>query len=263
MKNEKVKFIAIGCLSLLSLCIYLAAISVHADSNEHELSFKAKSNSETFVVGEPIEIEFEFFNSTNNAVIIPSGGVETGSLKVFVAKQNDEFKEYFAYDWGRKKGTRKALEPNQSYGYKATLLWNGMPNVSHLSQEAAKQVLKGKITTEYALPEPGVYLIKGVSYIGENATPIESEEVEVVVNAPEGDDLTVWNQIKGKRDIAILMQTGDFANSKDEDKNISEVEHIILQYPNSIYSKYLKPNLEKFKENKAKRIEFLRHAMRP
>lgn len=106
-------------------------------------------------------------------------------------------------------------------------------------------------------------MIKGVSYIGENATPIESEEVEVVVNEPEGDDLTVWNQIKGKRDIAILMQTGDFANSKDEDKNISEVEHIILQYPNSIYSKYLKPNLEKFKENKAKRIEFLRHAMRP
>jgi hypothetical protein len=265
MRNNKMNYIAIGCFFALLLCACLAVIEIAADSEVQDLTFKAKTNKETLILGEPVEIEFVFFNTGNNSVIIPSSGVEAGSLQVFIAKPNEEFKEYFASGWGRKRGTQKALEPKQSYSYKSTILWNGKPNVSHLNEDSAKRVLKGKITTEYALPEPGTYLIKGISYVGENAVPIESDPIEIVVNAPVGDDLKVWNQIKGNREIALLMQTSEFNTSKDEEKEklVRDVEQIIVQYPNSVYSSYLRTNLEKYKASEEKRNEFMRKLKQP
>lgn len=250
-------------LAFFLASFYLTVKTGSIETEIRELSFSTKMDKNAFVLGEPVEVEFILFNNDTEPVFVPFAGVEVGSLKVFIAENDGEFKEYFGLDWGVHRGSRVILQPNETREYTATLLWNGTPNVSHLSQATAKQVLKGKITTEYALPEPGVYRIKGLSYVGENATPIESEEAKVVVTAPEGDDLTVWNQIKGNREIAILMQTGEFYSSKDEEKNVSEVEQIILQYPNSVYSKYLKPNLDKFKENREKRREFLRKTKRP
>lgn len=257
---------AIDVLFKLLLCICLMIIGNSVVVAETpDLSFKAKTNKETFVLGEPLEVEFVFFNGGESSAIVPSGGVEVGSLEVFVARQNQEYEEYFASGWGRLTGYRKTLAPKQSYSYKATILWNGKPNVSHLNEDTAKQILKGKITTEYALPEPGVYWIKGVSYIGENATLVESEPVAVTVNAPVDDDLKIWNQIKGNREIAFLMQKGGFDTDKDKEKEylISTVEQIILQYPNSAYSSCLKPKLEEYKLKEKKRDEFYRKIRLP
>ena len=66
------------------------------------------------------------------------------------------------------------------------ILWNGKPQVSHLNEDAAKRLLKGKITTEYALPEPGVYFIKAHCLVRENATAIQSEPAQSVINEPIG-----------------------------------------------------------------------------
>jgi len=257
MKNKKIIYIVMSVFIALLLCVSWTIVGLTQTKTESaDVSFKGKANKETFVLGEPITVEFEFINVGENPVVVGSGGVEVGGLKIFIANKNGEYKRYFASGWGRKQGQKITLEPSQSLKYKgATILWNGKPNVSHLNEDAAKRILAGEITTEYALPEPGVYFIKGLSYIGENATPIESEPIKIVVNQPVGDDLEVWNQIKGNKEIAYLMQKGGFDTGKEAEKErlTNQVEQIIVQYPNSIYSSYFKPNLEKYKADEIRR----------
>ena len=117
------------------------------------------------------------------------------------------------------------------------------------AKEAARRVLEGKITTEYALPVAGVYFIKGVSSISSDGDGGSFKPIKVVVNEPEGIDLEVWKQIKGNREIAYLLQKGTFDTEEEAKKEelSNQVEQIFTQFPNSVYSIYLKPNLEKYK----------------
>lgn len=259
MKNKRKKAILTGVLMVMLSVVSWSIIGFTQNKTEMlGLSFKAKSNKTNFVLGEAVKIDFAFLNQRETSVLVPNQGVETGGLKILISDNNTDYKEYFGYGWGRKRGKAIALASGQIQNYEVTILWNGKPNVSHLNEEAGNQVLKGKITTEYALPKPGVYFIKGLSYVGENATPIESESVQITIGEPVGDDLVVWNQIKGNREIALLMQVGEFDTGKDEEKAklVRQVEQILEQYPNSVYSSYLKKNLEKFKLSEEKRQKF-------
>lgn len=263
MKNKRINYVAVSVFVAFLLSISWSILAFTNNKTETQgLSFKGKANKEIFTLGEPVKVVFEFFNEGESPVIISSGGVEVGNLKVFIANKDGEYREYFGSGWGRKRGYKTTLESKQSFKYpEAAILWNGKPNVSHLNEDAAKRALAGKITTEYALPETGIYFIKGLSYFGENSTPIESEPIKIVINEPVGDDLKVWNQIKGNREIALLMQKGGFSTSKDAEKEnlTKQVEQILVQYPNSIYSGYLKTNLEKFRARETKRDEFYKN----
>lgn len=262
MKIKKINCIVLVIFATLLLSVFWVIVgSTQTKTTNTDLSFKVKTNKETFILGEPITAEFEISNKGENSFQIHAEGVETGFLKVFIASQDSEYKQYFGYGWGLIMGRMFHLAPGASHRYKeATILWNGKVDVSGLNERAAKEKLKGKITTEYALPKPGIYFVKGVSYVGENATLIESEPTQITINEPIGEDLKVWNQIKGNSEIALLMQAGEFSKSKDEEKEkiVREVEQLIVQYPNSIYSSYLKPNLEKYKANEERRIEFMK-----
>ncbi len=267
MKNKKTKYVVMSVFVALLLCVSWAVVGfTQIKTINSDLSFKGNANKSTFILGEPITVEFEFINTGESPIRIGKYGVEVGSLKIFIAYvQNGEYKEYFGSGWGRKQGKEIFLEPKQSHKYKeVTILWNGKPNVSHLNETAAARVLKGKITTEYAFPEPGIYFIKGLSYFGENSNPIESKPIQIVINEPVSDDLEVWNQIKGNREIAYLMQNDSFDTGKDEEKSklINKVEQIIQKYPNSIYSEYLGKSLEKFKAHEMQRNEFYKNINR-
>jgi hypothetical protein len=261
MKNKKYNYIVASIFVALSLSVFWSIIGfTQTDTTTNNLSFKGKANKEVFIVGEPIAVVFEISNNGENSIKVHSGGVETGFLKVLISGRDNEYKQYFGYGWGLKMGRMFELLPGKTHTYKeAKILWNGKIDTSGLSEQAAKEKLKDRITTEYALPEPGVYFIKGLSYVGENAMVIESEPVQITINEPVGDDLTVWNQIKGNREIALLMQVGEFDTGKDEEKAklVRQVEQILEQYPNSVYSGYLRQNLElfKMKEEKRKKIK--------
>jgi hypothetical protein len=124
--------------------------------------------------------------------------------------------------------------------------------------------LTGFITTDYAFPEPGEYFIKGISYIGENSTPIESKPIKVIIKAPTGDDLEVWNKIKGNKQIAVLMQRGEITVEKETERQkfATQAEQISEQFPNSVYSSYLKSKLEKYKVDEIRRNETYKNITR-
>lgn len=257
MENKRKIYIAMSVSAAIIIFVSWTMIGF-TQTQTSNLSFKGKANQATYVLGEPISIEFEFTNAGETRQTVVAGGVEVGSLKIFVAGKDGEYKRYVSGSWGRMRGQRITLEPTQSLKYSGiTILWNGKPNVSHLNESTAQQVLAGKITTEYAFPEPGIYFVKGVSTYGENATPIESEPIKIVVTEPTGIDLEVWNQIKGNREIALLLQNGAFDTGEEARKEqlSHHVEQIFTQFPNSMYSSYLKRNLGEYKVKEAKRNE--------
>lgn len=256
MKNA---YYPIGAMLAISFVgISLAVIGFTQEKgSESTVSFAGESNKESFLLGEPVTFSFTFNNTGEKRVEVAAGGVDSGGLKIFIAdKEGGEYKEYFVGSWGRKRGGYHKLEPGQSFNLsKVTVLWHGKPNVSHLNEDAARRLLAGKLTTEYAFQEPGVYFIKGRSYFRENATPIESAPIRIEIKQPQGDDLEVWNQIKGNKEIAFLLQNASFDTDKGEMKQqlAEQVEQIILQHPNGVYSGYLRPNLEKYKADEARR----------
>src|SRR5687767_5189396 len=64
------------------------------------VSFKGKADRGSILVGEPVRLEFEFVNEGTSAVRIPRSGVDTGALKIFVARKGEAFEEYYGPGWG-------------------------------------------------------------------------------------------------------------------------------------------------------------------
>lgn len=230
----------------------------------NEVILEGKTNKETYILGEPVTFQFEFTNKGSEPVSIVANGIDAGTLRVFAAGENGEFKKISGYGWGLGWAHFINLEPGQSHKFEeASVLWNGKPDVSHLSKYAQEQELKGKILTDYIFQEPGVYLVKAITSINKGTAEIESRPIQISVSAPLGDDLKIWNQVKGNRDIALLLQAGTFSvdNADEKAKLIKKVEQIIEKYPNSFYTGYLKPNLEKFKADEIRRKELREKTM--
>lgn len=261
-----------GVSSLLLASLLTAIFASNNLGQSEKIAFTVKSDKNNISLGEVVNLEFEFFNQGETAVQIPNGGVMAGNIEVFIAKKGESYRKYFRSDWGRIDGEVDliTLAPNQNRkidNTNATILWNGKPNYSHLNPDAAKRADKqdNKILTDYAFPDAGIYLVKAASCLIDElkgcSISIESEPIEIRVNEPVGEDLEVWNQIKGNRGIAMLMQKGLFDTGKEVEKQklTTQVEQIIERYPNSIYSSYLKPNLEKSRARETKRDEFYKN----
>ncbi|MGI8788057.1 MAG: hypothetical protein ACR2HG_09885 [Pyrinomonadaceae bacterium] len=268
MKRKNVHILIVTILLFASLLTAIFASNNLEQSKK--VAFTVKSDKNNISLGEIVSLEFEFVNEGESAVRIPSGGVMAGNTEIFIAKKGESYRRYFRSDWGRKNEKVITLASNQKHKIddtNATILWNGKPDYSHLNSDAAKRADKqdNRILTDYAFPDAGTYLVKATSCLIDElkgcSVPIESKPIEIKVSEPVGEDLEVWNQIKGNRGLAMLMQKGEFDTGKEAEKQqlTNGVEQILEKYPNSIYSSYLKPNLEKYKTNEARRNDFYKN----
>lgn len=268
MKKRKNLTIAITAI-LLWCAVWTVAGNVGNQQTENDsLVLKGSINKESYMLGEPVRAQFKFVNNGETTKTVPSDGVEVGTLKVFIAdRENGEYKEYRGSGWGTEKGRPLDLKPGLTHEYsEVTILWNGKSTkLIHFSEDERREALRGRISTEYAFQVPGVYWIKGLSYVGTDFKPIESKPIRVEVKEPTGEDLEVWTQIKGNREIAYLLQKGAFDTDDESTKQelISTVDQILNEHPESVYSSYLRPNLEKFKADEIRRKEMLKKAMQP
>jgi hypothetical protein len=265
MKNKMIYAVLVASV-VISLSILRSTDGMtNKYAINQNLSFAVRTDKTNFTLGEPIKVEFVLTNQGSTSVKVPNEGVESGSLKIYVANEGGEYKRYFASGWGRETGTAITLQPGKSQSYYATILWNGKSKLIHFSEDEMKEALRGRISTEYALPLPGVYFLKGVSSISSGRDEVGFEPLKIIVKEPTGDDLEVWNKIKGNREIALLMQKGSFdtSNSAEKQSLIGLVEQIIVEHPNSVYTSYLRPNLEKYKIAEARRQEMMNKMQKP
>ena len=264
----KSKVIAISVVAVLVWCgVWATAHSAGIENSQgiDGLVLEGSINQAAYVLGEPVRARFQFVNESGSAVSVPSRGVEVGSLKILISEKVDgEYKEYVGAGWGTLRGRPVELKPGSTHAYsEVSILWNGKPNLPNFSEEELKQALRGRLATEYAFDKPGIYWLKGLSFAGKSLDPIESRAIPIEIKEPMGEDAAVWRRIKGNREIAYLIQQAAFDTDVGSKKQalIEDVEQIIVEHPGSVYSKYLQPNLDKFKAAELRRNEAMRKAV--
>ncbi len=254
--KSKILFSFLG-ISVLFVLIVVWANGVNADNQSDDdpvIILKVSSDKQSYIQGEIVKINFEIFNETDKAIY--ASDVSNGYLNVWIAFNGQKFHRYNNTSWGRSEGGGKRIKPGESFKSQATVMWNSKPQIP--------PSIDGNISTDYAFPEAGVYLVKAVLFVPSDTLPttltnIESEPIQIVVNKSVGDDLAVWNKIKDSDDIANFMHRGSFFGA-DSEKNLKifkEIETIVQNYPNSLLVSQLKPNLEKFYTNEKLRKLYL------
>ena len=247
MKYRKLFLIAFG-----AVCFFGTASFVYLQtSSKSNLKLIVSFPKEIYKLGEPINPTFELRNEGGEPIVLwDKFGVETGFLRVLSIKDGKKIVGFGNSRWGVLDSLNKTfIQPNETKTATAGILWhNGS---------------KGE--PEFSLTEAGDYYFK-IKYSaflkegGQHPTELESEQVKITVEEPQGEDLEVWNKIKDDGDFAYFIQEGEILIPDYKPKERAEfelkVENIINQYPNSFYVQSLNQSLEKFKTNDTKRRAF-------
>ncbi|MFN2455862.1 MAG: hypothetical protein ABR577_16760 [Pyrinomonadaceae bacterium] len=217
------------------------------------LAIEVRSDKKSYVPGEPVALKFKVINKSNTPISVEGADVQHGYLKVLIAYQGEDFKEYLGPQWGLQDdvdGGVMTVEPQGSFETEATVLYNHRLESCHLSEIYVKQNTSKRVETEYALNRPGEYRIKTSLYTAEAEREIESEPISISVEEPKGDDLEVWNRIKGDAAYGYFIQTGDLMahpNSAKAKRVVGTLEEIVNMYPSSRYAEHIRDSLARFK----------------
>jgi hypothetical protein len=256
MKNKNIRIFAMfGAVLALSLISLSMASLTNSQTTTSDILLTGKTNKDKFLFGEPVKLSFDITNTGSSPLKVSKGGFDVGNFKVYIADKTLEYRQVFGFDWGNRCTFETVnLEPNQKHQYEASnILWNGKRDGSHFSPLANAEYAKERLVTDYIFENTGEHFIKGITL-----DKIESKPIKITIEEPKGEDLEIWNQIKGNKEIAFLMQSNQLntSDSNEKAKLVNQVEQIIERYPNSTYSAYLKPSLEAFKANDVKLEEF-------
>jgi hypothetical protein len=268
MKNKIWTLVAIIIgFSIILLTIRTVRSVAANDSANLEMSVIVQK--QTFKIGEVINLNVQLNNKGREKVsLLNTFNVGAGYLHIYISKQQNQFGKYSNPKWGIDDTFRGniVLNPNESANEAISICWNNKPVTSDsLSPAINKKMMEGKILTDYAFSEPGIYYVKATYLINlmSQLKPIliESESIKITIEEPKGEDLEVWNKIKDNGNFAYFIQEGDMLipsyKPEERAKFQAEVEQILTDYPNSFYAASLSQSLAKFKASEAKRCELM------
>jgi hypothetical protein len=235
---------------LIALGVSMAQKDKLPKTAESYIKVKVETSKEIYSQGEIVSLNFVVSNTETSDTYLKGASADSGYLWVYIASPNEGFKRYY---WGGVKKKTKGfyVKGGQSITSQATLLWNSKPN----PEEVGQAYIQDRITTDYAFPEPGTYLIKAKLLIPrEKPIEIESEPIQIIISEPTGDDLQVWNLIKDRGDIAYFIQQGEPKTYKESEKGklLTDIEKITTDYPNSFLGTQIKQSLEEFRTDEKK-----------
>jgi hypothetical protein len=228
-------------------------------SNELDVALKLIADKDSYIKGEPVNLRLELTNNGETTIDF----VQPHENRISVAKEGESYKLHDGSPRDCGSYDSQPLKPKQSWKMNfMPFLWNGKPNYSHLAGDT-KSIedldKKTRVTTEYVFQDATAYNASVSVRFKDSKTPsgivIRSEPAKINIKEPEGEDLEIWKKIEGNSSIALLMQQSDNFRGGDDKKQsalIREVEQIIINHPNSTYTKYLKSGIEKFKANTEK-----------
>jgi hypothetical protein len=264
-------------LGLLVFLVWGIAEVANTQSLENtKLEIKLSFPRTSYITGEVANVNFEVKNKTDKILTVENSITsKSGYLHLFISKETDkDFKEFVGVGKGQSDIIYKnvAIKPNGSLNHSEIIYWNAAPKISDsIAADVKERATKGKLLSDYAFSEPGVYYVKATCWIHfitqSNPILFESKPIKITITEPEGEDLEVWNKIKDNGNFAYFIQEGDMLipsyKSEERDKLQAEIEQILADYPNSFYSTSLRQSLSKFKTSEAKRKEFIEKHKQP
>ncbi len=254
--------VTICCLVSVLLATFAFA---QTKSNTKQIYLRMTANKDSYILGEPIRLIGEYINNTNKDVLIHLGKTTV----VAIAKEGEDYKWFDAAPTDCSISNGFSLKANQTYTtpYKPFTPRNGLFLLNAIGPEPHSYTVRTeRVEPVYAFQEVGVYYAKyGAELIIDKKTTktesIITEPVKITITEPTGNDLEVWKIIGGedRQMFADLMRSGSYNdNIKDEAKktaSINQVEQILIDYPNSTYSTYLRDGLDNFKRFEAEKLK--------
>jgi hypothetical protein len=256
-KMSKNKFLGSVTIAIVLSTMILATFAfskTQLDTNQVYLQMKA--NKDSYILGEPIHLIGEYINDTDEDVLI----YLAKTTVISVAKDGQDFKWFDSEPTNCSISRPFLLKAKQAFTKidepftrnNGVFLLNAEGEAPH-----SYKVRTEKIVPNFAFQDIGTYYAKyGAELVTDEkkrtSDPIRTEPVKITITEPMGDDLEVWKIISGenKSKFTQLMRSGGFYE-RDEIKKtdfIKEVEQILADYPNSIYSSYLRNGIDNFKK---------------
>jgi hypothetical protein len=273
--NKKI-IISMTIMLSLAASIILTTLTFAQTEVNKQVYLQMSSNKDSYILGEPIQINGEYINNTNKDALI-----YVGRTNGILLADGEDYKYFDAAPTDCSISRPFQLKAGQSYktldkpyNYKnVVFLMNAMgdrsPKINCDGLKRAEKAIciekrEKPVPVKYAFQDVGTYYAKyGGSLItdekNDKTEPIPTEPVKITIFEPTGDDLEVWRVIGGedRQMFADLMRSGSLYE-KDEVKKITfmnEVEQILIDYPNSIYSNYLRDGLDSFKRFEVEKIK--------
>jgi hypothetical protein len=263
MKRIKKQVIIVVSSSII-VVITLVFVGAYASASA-DLSLEIGVDRKSYKLGEVVPIKFVICNETTRYVYLSDEAVE--KITVQISTDGNNYRSYsgpsrnFTLDGV---GTPIKIGPGSELVRGKTVLWNFVPDVSHLNSDAAKPILSDRILTDYAFPRANTYLVKAVLTDNQNGSliKIESQPIEIVIEIPRNEDLEVWNIIKRNGEFAYFIQEGDITRGykKPEERSrfLQQISEIVNQHPNSFYAGVLRLSLDKFRAGETERDELIK-----
>ncbi len=271
MKQQKSRLLFAAFFVFANL-IFLQSSTISqnpVDSAELTVS----TQKQEFLLGEPIELDVFFKRKGKFDLRIIDLSVADAGMKLYIAGDDNEFKRY-KFLWPHYSSGRRKAMPDGSIHSSHIIFFDSKQDTTNLSDRAIKHITEGRILTDYAFPKPGTYRLKASvafdvmdnsSVIRDDSPKIvfptgmvESKEITIKINQPEGDDLKVWKIIESDLRIGHFMTAGSAPNRNPSigESLMSEIDKIVADYPDSYLAGILSDKVaERRSRNENNRFE--------
>jgi hypothetical protein len=228
----------------------VAPAAARAAGGELELGLSAQRLE--WRLGERIELRVSLTNVSGSTLEPDIPDVSIGRMRLFVAPDRGEFREYLGPRGGVGEGADRLalpLQPGEESSVTVALLWNHRVPTEHLSALYADRIRTLRIDEYLAIAAPGRYWLKAVYAVGEER--MESEAVAVDVGAPEPADVPIWERMQRDGELTYLVHTGELhwpAGSAAADAFAAEVRQLTAENPGSRYAAEIERLLASFEQ---------------
>ena len=229
---------------ILVLCVAAAAAAAGSvEAATCPIAAQVSARRSTVVLGEPIDLTLVLKNAAAGAIELRAPSEKTGSVRLAIAADADPatFRSYNGPEWGTKDARRPPvrLKKNGSVRLNLHVLSNGVPRL-------AKPDPKG-ISTPFAFGAAGRFVAR-VRYEDPSNCPDQPVEATVTIQvaAPAGEELVVWDRIKGCAACALLLHTAELdPNDRASQDAVALFRQIVAQHPRTRYAKSIRTVLSK------------------
>lgn len=263
--NRILFLILIAWLTIITLAT--STRQVREGQRENKLQLEISSVEQSYMLGEKVVLKLTLTNRGDRAVsLFDDLDPVYGYTQLFISSDNGaDFKKYEHSRWGLRDSKPKVLtlEPGESIDRAVGIVWNSKRTFHpSVSAEIIEKETANRILSDYAFQDAGLHYIKAVysvQVIDDNRqerVDVASDSVKIVINEPEGEDLQVWNSIKGDGGIAYFVQEGNFFvpgfNEEKREQLERKVEKLLMLHPSSSYSQPLRSQLSLLREKQRK-----------
>lgn len=223
------------------------------------VSFELSADEESYAPMQLVTLKMKLANTSDEDLTLRGrASVWNERIRVFIAREGEEFKEYVGAGWGLNDSVLKKsiiLNPRQAYETEATVLYQLREKTSQPDPDHARRGAEEKTGAGYVLGLPGVYEVKALLYDSEFKRSKESNVIRITVREPLAEDIEVINIIRANPALGYFMQTGESPydiNDKRTDQLVAKMEEIVRSNPNGRHANAINKSLDKFSSSKEK-----------